>query len=222
MQTFCYSEGTAAAYQVASRFKPEQKGKYDKSTREAIRFLRVMQFDEQDSYFAADPDIIHGGIKYAMNEQKIRIDYVGHGLSTLSQYLDAKDYDPAATLDLEVDTVSYLPLHQKMWGEWKLAKVTLRNAPEMTDEQRTKMEEQFQQFAQLSSFKVSPDQMIQVVAGHRQRWNYRLLEDRGSELVMELKADNGLVRAWQISVVDGEMRIFDGRLERRYTRSATP
>ena len=37
--------------------------------------------DEGDSYFAADPDLIHGGIKYAMNEQKIRIDYVGHGLS---------------------------------------------------------------------------------------------------------------------------------------------
>lgn len=98
MQTFCYSEGTAAAYAIASKYAPERKDKYDTSTREAIRFLRVMQFDETDSYFAAEPDIIHGGIKYAMNENKIRIDYVGHGLSTLSQYLDAKGEDPAAGL----------------------------------------------------------------------------------------------------------------------------
>ena len=95
MQTFCYSEGTAAAYTLASRYAPERKGKYEQSTREAIRFLEVMQFDDLDSYFVPRPDKVRGGVKYTMNENKVRTDYVGHGLSTLSQWLDARVYDPA-------------------------------------------------------------------------------------------------------------------------------
>ena len=95
MQTFCYSEGTAAAYDIAARYKPEVKDKYDMSTREALRFLRVMQFDDLDSYFVAHPELVHGGIKYQLAENKVRIDYVGHGLSTVSQYLDARIADPA-------------------------------------------------------------------------------------------------------------------------------
>lgn len=98
MQTFCYSEGTAAAYEIAAQFRPEVKDKYDRATLEALRFLAVMQYDDVDSYFIADPVTVHGGIKYAMNENKIRIDYVGHGLSTVSQYLDAREVDPAVTL----------------------------------------------------------------------------------------------------------------------------
>lgn len=100
MQTFCYSEGTAAAYHIASTFAPERRDKHLLSTQEAIRFLEVMQFDEVDSYFLPRPDKVRGGIKYAMNENKVRIDYVGHGLSTLSQYLDARRYDPAVQLDI--------------------------------------------------------------------------------------------------------------------------
>ncbi len=100
MQSFCYSEGTAAAYEIASRFRPEAKDKYDQATRETLRFLRVMQYDDVDTYFASEPELIHGGIKYAMNENKIRIDYVGHGLSTVSQYLDARERDPAVQLTL--------------------------------------------------------------------------------------------------------------------------
>lgn len=90
MQTFCYSEGTAAAWGIANRFAPDRAHKYETATREAIRFLQVMQFDPSDSYFVARPEKIRGGIKYAMNENKVRIDYVGHGLSTLSQSLDVR------------------------------------------------------------------------------------------------------------------------------------
>jgi hypothetical protein len=100
MQTFCYSEGTAAAYTMAARFDPSRAAKYEQSTREAIRFLEVMQFDELDSYFTARPDKIRGGIKYTMNENKIRIDYVGHGLSTLSQWLDGRRENPALEMAL--------------------------------------------------------------------------------------------------------------------------
>ncbi len=100
MQTFCYSEGTAAAYAMAARHYPDRKGKYELATRESIRFLEVMQFDMGDSYFIARPEMVRGGIKYTMNENKVRIDYVGHGLSTLSQYLDAIHSDPDVTLDI--------------------------------------------------------------------------------------------------------------------------
>ena len=90
MQTFCYSEGTAAAYRLALLHDPARAPRYERATREAIRFLEVMQFDELDSYFAARPEKIRGGIKYEMAQNKIRIDYVGHGLSTLSQWLDLR------------------------------------------------------------------------------------------------------------------------------------
>ena len=100
MQTFCYSEGTAAAYRLAALYDPSRKAKYELSTREALRFLQVMQYDELDSYYMAEDELIHGGIKYAMNENKIRIDYVGHGLSTVSQFLDAREIDPDVQLEL--------------------------------------------------------------------------------------------------------------------------
>ncbi|MCA9490292.1 MAG: hypothetical protein KC621_10215, partial [Myxococcales bacterium] len=96
MQTFCYSEGTAAAYSLALQAAPDRKAKYERATRESVRFLATMQFDELDSMFASRPEKIRGGIKYTMNEQKIRIDYVGHGMSTLSQWLDARAEDPDA------------------------------------------------------------------------------------------------------------------------------
>jgi len=105
MQSFCYSEGTTAAYTIAAKLKPEARDKYLVATEESIRFLEVMQYDEVDSYYLAKPKKVFGGIKYAMNENKIRIDYVGHGLSTLSQYLDARVYDPAVELDIRDPTV---------------------------------------------------------------------------------------------------------------------
>jgi hypothetical protein len=97
MQTFCYSEGTAAAYGLATQFAPDRAHKYEEGTREAIRFLELMQYDELDSYAFPRPEKIRGGIKYTMNEGKVRIDYVGHGLSTLVQWLDARRADPAVT-----------------------------------------------------------------------------------------------------------------------------
>jgi hypothetical protein len=120
MQSFCYAEGTAAAYHLAATWKPEVKEKYDRSTREAIRFLGVMQYTPTSAYFASQPELIRGGIKYAMNEQKVRIDYVGHGLSTLSQYLDARAADPAVGLDVDIPEVDYAPGHEALWGDWRI------------------------------------------------------------------------------------------------------
>lgn len=109
MQTFCYSEGTAAAYAIALRFAPDRASRYERSTREAIRFMEVMMYDDLDSYWVADPGKVRGGIKYEMSEPKIRIDYVGHGLSTLVQYLDARAQTtkgPADVVPTEPSAVS--------------------------------------------------------------------------------------------------------------------
>src|SRR5262245_32543478 len=94
LQSFCYSEGTAPQCALATRSAPDRADRYAGATKEAIRFLEVMQYDDLDSYFVARPDKVRGGIKYTMNEDKIRIDYVGHGLSTLSQWLEARKADP--------------------------------------------------------------------------------------------------------------------------------
>jgi hypothetical protein len=113
MQTFCYSEGTAAAYTIASRFAPDRKAKYELSTKEALRFAELMQFDDVDSYYVAHPEKIRGGIKYTMTENKVRTDYVGHGMSTMSQWLDARDFDPAVELDVED------PAARATWGPYE-------------------------------------------------------------------------------------------------------
>lgn len=104
MQTFCYSEGTAAAWGLARKAAPERAAKYEQATRESIRFLEVMQFDPSDSWYLARPEKVRGGIKYAMNENKVRIDYVGHGLSTLVQFLDVRAEEGGLAIE---DPVSY-------------------------------------------------------------------------------------------------------------------
>ena len=106
MQAFVYGEATAAAYRTAIDFAPERKQKYDRATRETIRFMRVMQYDEFDSYFASRPELVIGNIKYAMNEPKVRIDYLGHAMSTLSQYLDARAADPDVDFTLRPQQVT--------------------------------------------------------------------------------------------------------------------
>jgi len=195
MQSFCYSEGTAAAYHIASTFAPERKDRYDRSTREAIRFLDVMQFDELSSYFAVQPELIHGGIKYAMNEQKIRIDYVGHGLSTLSQYLDARAADPAIALDLTIEEVAYEPAHAALWGRWRLDPGRPPTGRPLTTEERSR-------HAVASSrmrYEITPEHYAEMGFGRGVRVPYRVAEVRpdgtvvaslggGADIVRELRA----------------------------------
>lgn len=90
MQAFVYSEATAAAYALAGAFQPERAAKFERSTRETLRFLRVMQYDDVSSYLAPRPGDVLGAVRYTLNETKIRIDYLGHAMSTLSQYLDTR------------------------------------------------------------------------------------------------------------------------------------
>ncbi|MDP2306013.1 MAG: hypothetical protein Q8P18_08295 [Pseudomonadota bacterium] len=94
MQAFCYAEGTAAAYDMALRMDPAQAPYFEKHTREAVRMGFQMQHDGVDSVYYSRPLEIMGGIKYALNEPKVRIDYVHHGLSAMYQWLMASKNDP--------------------------------------------------------------------------------------------------------------------------------
>ena len=94
MQAFCYAEGTAAAYQLAIRAAPEQVEYFETSTREAMRLALAMQYTEADTYAFSRPQQVMGGIRYALNETKVRIDYVHHGLSAMYQYVRGAEIDP--------------------------------------------------------------------------------------------------------------------------------
>lgn len=94
MQAFCYGEGTAAAYQMALRMKPELAPYFEKHTRETVRIAMQMQHHGLSVYPYSRPDEVKGGIKYALNEPKVRIDYVHHALSTVYQWLEGARVDP--------------------------------------------------------------------------------------------------------------------------------
>lgn len=95
MQAFCYAEGTAAAYALAMRMGRRDDARYfEQRTRETIRFGMVMQYDDLDTYAFTRPELAWGGIRYAMNESKIRIDYTYHGQSSFVQWYEAALTDP--------------------------------------------------------------------------------------------------------------------------------
>ena len=94
MQTFCYGEGTAAAYQLALRAAPEEAPFFEASTREMVRIAVQMQYDKLQTYAFPRSEFVNGGIRYALNETKVRIDYVHHALSAVYQYIFAAREDP--------------------------------------------------------------------------------------------------------------------------------
>lgn len=95
MQAFCYAEGTAAAYAMALRMGRQEDARwFDQRTRETIRFGMLMQYDDLDSYAFSRPELVWGGIRYAMNETKVRVDYTYHGQSSFVQWYEAALQDP--------------------------------------------------------------------------------------------------------------------------------
>jgi hypothetical protein len=95
MQAFCYAEGTAAAYNMALRQRPDQAPFFEQATRASLRFGMQMQHDAFDTFAFARPEQVIGGVKYAMNQPKVRIDYVYHAQSAFYQWLKASERDPA-------------------------------------------------------------------------------------------------------------------------------
>lgn len=101
MQAFCYAEGTAAAYAMALRLGREDDARYfDLRTRETIRFGMLMQYDDLDTYAFSRPELLWGGIRYAMNETKVRVDYTYHGQSSFVQWYEAAQNDPALPIEV--------------------------------------------------------------------------------------------------------------------------
>jgi hypothetical protein len=109
MQAFCYAEGTAAAYQLALRYKPEEAPYFEKATRESARFALQMQYDDLNIYAFSRGDEVWGGTRYAMNETKVRIDYVHHSLSAVYQYVLGAREDPALP-----PTVRFSPIREQV------------------------------------------------------------------------------------------------------------
>lgn len=105
MQAFCYAEGTAAAYALALRYKPEEAPFFEEATREAVRLALQMQFDDRQLYPFTRGDEVRGGTRYALNETKVRIDYVYHAQSSLWQYLQAAESDPNLPPDVRVSRI---------------------------------------------------------------------------------------------------------------------
>jgi hypothetical protein len=58
------------------------------------RIAVQMQFDPYQTYAFPRGDLVEGGIRYALNETKVRIDYVHHGLSAVYQYIQGARTDP--------------------------------------------------------------------------------------------------------------------------------
>jgi hypothetical protein len=95
MQAFCYGEGTAAAYSLALQMGDVDEAAYfEKHTRESVRFGMQMQYTERSVYPFSRQKETFGGIRYAMTETKVRIDYVHHALSMMYQYYMAAQRDP--------------------------------------------------------------------------------------------------------------------------------
>ncbi len=94
MQAFCYAEGTAAAYQLALRHRPSDAPFFEERTRQTMRFALQMQYDEGQVYPFSRANEVLGGTRYALNETKVRIDYVHHQLSSVYQYIMAAREDP--------------------------------------------------------------------------------------------------------------------------------
>ena len=94
MQAFCYAEGTAAAYQLALRSRPEKVEYFEKHTRETARFALQMQYDDLSIYPFSRGQEVYGGTRYTMTETKVRIDYVHHSLSAVYQYIEGAKLDP--------------------------------------------------------------------------------------------------------------------------------
>jgi hypothetical protein len=111
MQAFCYAEGVAAAYQLALRFRPEEAAYFERHTRESMRFGLQMQYNDYSTYAFSRPDQVDGGIRYAMNETKVRIDYVHHGLSAMYQWVKAAETD--SSLDAAVRSGPMTPIQRQ-------------------------------------------------------------------------------------------------------------
>jgi hypothetical protein len=118
MQAFCYGEGTAAAYNLALRAAPDQVPFFEKATRETVRFAFEMQYDDGSVYPFSRPWFVKGGIRYALNETKVRVDYVHHGMSAMFQYYQGALKDPnlpeevkAPAVPLSTDVIPFESLN---------------------------------------------------------------------------------------------------------------
>lgn len=110
MQAFCYGEGTSAAYQLALQARPDQVAYFEEHSRQTVRFGLLMQADPWNTYPFSRPEQVDGGIRYAMNESKVRIDYSYHAYSAMYQWYQGALSDP--NLAAAIKDGPMLPMQQ--------------------------------------------------------------------------------------------------------------
>ena len=73
---------------MAARMKHPKRAYFEETLGPRALAL-LMQYNQLNTYPFSRPNELIGGIRYAMNETKVRIDYVYHGQSTLVQWYHA-------------------------------------------------------------------------------------------------------------------------------------
>jgi hypothetical protein len=136
MQGFCYAEGTAAAYALALRYAPDQAPYFGDATHQTMRFALQMQYNAYNTYSFTRADEVRGGTRYAMNETKVRIDYVYHAQSSMVQWYYAAQDDP--NLSLEVREGPAIPGQLRAYEEELAAEKEALEAAQAQDAESSK------------------------------------------------------------------------------------
>jgi hypothetical protein len=106
MHAFVYTEGTSASFDLARRANadPAITAKLAKAALLTARFIMQQQATPgRNDYYYPNPKKAKGGVRYCLNQNKQRIDYTYHALSSLYRILKgATDEDFAAAQAIEM------------------------------------------------------------------------------------------------------------------------
>lgn len=93
-----YTEGTAAAYQLARLTHDPRQRKLHRATILGCRFaIQQLVAPGTSDFWMPNPRRAHGGVRYSLNGNKLRIDYSYHSMSAIYQalkYMPAEDLPP--------------------------------------------------------------------------------------------------------------------------------
>ncbi len=93
-----YTEGTAAAYQLARLTGDPRRRKLHRATVLGCRFaIQQIVTPGVSDFWMPNPQRAHGGVRYSLNGNKLRIDYSYHSMSAIYQalkYMPAEDLPP--------------------------------------------------------------------------------------------------------------------------------
>lgn len=93
-----YTEGTAAAYELARLTGDRRRAQLHRATILGCRFaIQQIVAPGVSDFWMPNPSRAHGGVRYSLNGNKLRIDYSYHSMSAIYQalkYMTAEDLPP--------------------------------------------------------------------------------------------------------------------------------